>query len=96
MTACRYIESKFPAALTLRDLSRRSGRGERTLEYGFREVCDTTPMAFVRSLRLTRSRMALLFKGRYMPINEMARASGFTHTGQFSRDYHRWSAKHPP
>jgi len=95
MSACKYIESRFPAALTLSDISRKSGIGERTLEYGFREVCDTTPLTFARSLRLTRSRMALVHAGRYTPINETAKAAGFTHMGQFSRDYFRWFGETP-
>ena len=95
MSACRLIEREFPAALTLNELSRSSGVGERTLEYGFREVYGTTPLNFVRSLRLTRSRMALLRAKSYTPINEIASAFGFKHMGQYSRDYRRWFGETP-
>ncbi len=95
MSVCNYIERRFPAALKLGELSRVSGVGDRTLEYGFREVCGTTPMSFVRSLRLSRSRLALMQAKRYTPINVLAKASGFTHMGQFSRDYHRWFGETP-
>jgi AraC-like DNA-binding protein len=95
MSACRLIEREFPAALTLNELSRTAGVGDRTLEYGFREVYGTTPLNFVRSLRLTRSRMALLRATSYTPINEIASAFGFKHMGQYSRDYRRWFGETP-
>jgi len=94
-SACRLIEREFPAALTLNELARSSGVGARTLEYGFREVYGTTPLNFVRSLRLTRSRMALLRARSYTPINEIASAFGFKHMGQYSRDYRRWFGETP-
>jgi AraC-like DNA-binding protein len=95
MSACRLIERHFPVALTLNELSRDSGVGARTLEYGFREVYGTTPLNFARSLRLTRSRMALLQARSYTPINEIASAFGFKHMGQYSRDYRRWFGETP-
>ena len=61
----------------------------------FREVYGTTPLNFVRSLRLTRSRMALLRARSYTPINEIASAFGFKHMGQYSRDYRRWFGETP-
>ena len=60
VSACRLVERRLPAPITLTDLSRHCGVAERTLEYGFQQVYDTTPLAFVRSQRLTRSRTALL------------------------------------
>ena len=95
MSACRLIERQFPEAHTLKELSQHSGVGERTLEYGFREVYDTTPLTFARSLRLTRNRMALLSAKSYTPISEIASAFGYTHMGQFSRDYRRWFGETP-
>lgn len=95
MSACRLIERHFPAALTLSELSRDSGVSARSLEYGFREVYGTTPRNFARSLRLTRSRMALLSARSYTPISEIASSFGFRHTGQYSRDYRRWFGETP-
>lgn len=95
MSACRLIESHLPEVLTLDDLSRASGVSAHTLQCGFREVYGTTPRNFARSLRLTRSRMALLRAKRYTPINEIASAFGFSHTGQYSRDYRTWFGETP-
>lgn len=87
ISACRLIDRHFPTLLSLEDLSRECGVGKRTLEHGFREVYGTTPRNFARSLRLTRSRMALLRAKSYTPIHEISSAFGFGHTSQFSRDY---------
>jgi AraC-like DNA-binding protein len=95
MSACKLIERKFPEVLTLNELSRYSGVSDRTLEYGFREVYGTTPLNFARSLRLTRSRVALLRARSYTPINEIASAFGYKHMGQYSRNYRRWFGETP-
>jgi AraC-like DNA-binding protein len=95
MSACRLIERVLPAALTLDELSREAGVGARALQHGFREMYGTTPLNFVRSLRLTRSRLALLRSKSYTPISEIASAVGFRHMGQFAQDYRRWFGETP-
>jgi transcriptional regulator GlxA family with amidase domain len=85
--ACQLVERRFPKPTTLSVLSRHCGVAERTLEYGFRQMYDTTPMAYIRSQRLTRNRMALLRAPAHASISQTARAFGFTHMGQYSRDY---------
>jgi AraC-like DNA-binding protein len=95
MSACELIDRQFPAAPTVSELSQHSGVGVRTLEYGFRQVYGTTPLAFARALRLTRSRMSLLHARSYMRVNEIAGAFGYRHMGQFSRDYRRWFGEAP-
>jgi AraC-like DNA-binding protein len=89
--ACNLIERYLPKAPTLDELSRKSGLGARALVHCFREVYGTTPLNFSRSLRFTRSRMALLRAKAYTPIHEIASAFGFKNMGQYSRDYrHRF------
>ena len=95
VSACRLIEKRFPEPVTLSDLTRHCGVAERTLEYGFRQVYGTTPLAFARNQRLTRSRMALLRAAATVSIRETARAFGFTHMGQYSRDYRRLFGETP-
>ena len=95
VSACRLVEKRFPAPITLNELSRHCGVAQRTLEYGFRQVYGTTPLTFIRSLRLTRSRAALLRAAAYTSISEAARACGFTHMGQYSRDYRRFFGETP-
>ena len=89
VSACRLVDKQFPAPVTLTELSRHCGVAQRTLEYGFRQVYDTTPLAFIRSQRLTRNRMALLGARAGTSIGDTARACGFTHMGQYCKDYRR-------
>jgi len=94
MTACRLLDKHSSTPMTLSELSQRCGVGERTIEYGFRRMYDTTPMAFIKSQRLTRSRTALLRSAR-ASVSETARACGFTHMGQYSTDYRRLFGEAP-
>jgi AraC family transcriptional regulator, ethanolamine operon transcriptional activator len=79
----------------VRELSRRCDVAERTPGYGFREAYSTTPLTFVKTQRLTRSRLALLRAGVRTSIRQIARAHGFTHMGQYSHDYHRLFGETP-
>ena len=95
VSACRLVDERFPAPISLAELSRHCGVAERTLEYGFRQVYDTTPLAFVRSQRLTRNRTALLGSRATTSISDSARACGFTHMGQYCKDYRRLFGETP-
>ena len=93
--ACRLLNKRFPSPVTLTELSRHCGVAQRTLEYAFRQVYDTTPLAFIRSQRLTRNRMALLGARASTSISDTARACGFTHMGQYCKDYRRLFGETP-
>lgn len=86
--ACSYIEAQLRQPITLDDLCEAAGVRARTLEYGFREFYDAGPMAYVRSVRLCRVRRDLSEAHRLSAaVTTIARRWGFTHMGQFSRDY---------
>jgi AraC-like DNA-binding protein len=86
--ACRYIDSRLSKPISLGELSKHCGVGIRTLEYGFRQFYDTTPIGFIKSQRLTRTHTALMEpKAQATSINKLARRAGFTHMGQFCQDY---------
>jgi len=70
------------------DLCRAAGVSERTLEYAFREILGTTPMAYLVRLRLHRVRRALLAAKRgETTVSAAALDAGFWHFGDFSRAY---------
>lgn len=86
--ACRFVDSHLRRPISLAELCRHCGVGTRTLEYGFRQLYDTTPIGFIRSLRLSRAHSALLRNaGQPVSIREIATRLGFTHMGQFAQDY---------
>jgi AraC-like DNA-binding protein len=95
VTACKIVDQRFPVSITLRELAHRCRVSQRTLEYGFRQVYDTTPMRFIRSQRLSRNRAALLRSAARTSIGVTARKFGFTHMGQYSRDYRRLFGETP-
>ena len=95
VSACRLADKRFPAPVTMTELCRHCGVAQRTLEYAFRQVYDTTPLAFIRSQRLTRNRMALLGARATTSISDTARACGFTHMGQYCKDYRRLFGETP-
>ena len=72
----------------LAELCGHCGVGVRTLEYGFRQFYDATPIGFIKSQRLTRARTALARAGgQPTSISATARRTGFTHMGQYAQDY---------
>jgi AraC-like DNA-binding protein len=86
--ACRFIDSHLAKPMTLADLSRHCGAGVRTLEYGFRQFYDTTPIGFIKSQRLTRTHNALTECClQVAAISGIAKRLGFTHMGQYAQDY---------
>ncbi|HEY6644066.1 helix-turn-helix domain-containing protein [Povalibacter sp.] len=88
LRACRFIEAHLGQSISLADLCKHCGAGVRTLEYGFRQLYDTTPISFIKSQRLSRARDALLrMSGQPVVIQQVATRLGFTHMGQFAQDY---------
>ena len=86
--ACRFIDSYLGKPIGLAELCAYCGVGVRTLEYGFKQFYDTTPIGFIKSQRLTRTRGALTrARARPTSISATARRMGFTHMGQYAQDY---------
>jgi transcriptional regulator GlxA family with amidase domain len=74
--------------LRLEDLCRIAGSRPRTIEYGFREFFDVTPMGYVRNVRLNKVRQRLSRSaGKPCSISATARRWGFAHMGQFNTHY---------
>jgi AraC-like DNA-binding protein len=70
------------------DLCVALGVSERTLEYAFAKVMHLSPIAFLRRLRLHRVRQALRAATRgSTTVSIEALNGGFSHFGEFSRDY---------
>ena len=70
------------------DLCVALGVSERTLEYAFAKVMHMSPVAFLRRLRLHRVRQALRAATRgSTTVSIEALNGGFSHFGEFSRDY---------
>ena len=84
----QFIEEHARDAIALTDLTGVAGVSTRALQTGFRRFLNTTPMAYLRSIRLELARAELARAGqRGSSVAAVAYASGFAHLGRFARDY---------
>jgi AraC-like DNA-binding protein len=81
-----FIAAHAREPITLQDIAAAARTPVRTLLYGFRRFRETTPMQFLRSVRLREARDRLL-RDRSRSIAAVALECGFNHLGRFSREY---------
>jgi AraC-like DNA-binding protein len=85
-----YIEAHFAEPLSLAEIAAQAGVSARSLQNGFQAFRNTTPMAFLRSIRLQRVHRALLAADPSAArITDIALACGFNHMGEFATAYRR-------
>jgi len=78
-----YMLAHADDAITIEDLAR-------SLQTGFQRYRNTTPMAFLRDIRLQRVREELLdakLRNRPMTVTRVALDWGFSHMGHFTKAY---------
>jgi AraC-like DNA-binding protein len=84
----QFIEEHAADAIALADLIRVAGVSTRALQTSFRRFRNTTPMAYLRAIRLELARRELTNAGRQgLSVAAVANAVGFGHLGRFARDY---------
>lgn len=84
-----YIREHAREPMTAADLVAVGGVSARSIYHGFRRFRSTTPMGYLKAVRLDLAR-ATLSKGRrhgVLSVTEAATAAGYTNLSQFSRDY---------
>ncbi|MFC6067196.1 AraC family transcriptional regulator [Streptomyces ochraceiscleroticus] len=80
---------------TVLELARVAGVAPRSLQAGFRQHLETTPMAYLRRLRLERAHRDLVAAGPGVSVTEVAGRWGFTHLGRFAAAYQARYGKLP-
>lgn len=88
-----YIRAHACADLTLADIAQAAGVSARTLHRGFQRFRDTSPMGYLKDVRLDLARSALGSSGR--TVTDVANACGLLHAGKFARDYKRRFGESP-
>lgn len=83
----QYIEAHAGEPVSLEDLVRVSGVSGRALFDGFRRFRETSPMAFLRDVRLHRARDALLDACPGETVSAIAARWGFFEFGRFAGQY---------
>jgi AraC-like DNA-binding protein len=85
----KFIEEHARDAIALADLTGVAGVSTRALQTSFRRFRDTTPMAYLRLIRLELARAELAKAGQQGgSVATVANAFGFGHLGRFARDYY--------
>ena len=83
-----FMEQNARNELNLDDLAEVAGITTRALQLGFRRFRNTTPMAYLRAIRLDLARTELANAGRRgSSVAAVANSVGFAHLGRFARDY---------
>ena len=86
--AVEIIEAHAHEPLTVDDIAEAVGIGTRALQDGFRRDYDTTPMTFLREVRLRRVRTELIEADpATTTVTDVALRWGFLHQGRFSVTY---------
>jgi AraC family transcriptional regulator, ethanolamine operon transcriptional activator len=91
-----YVLDKHDEAVTVPDLCRRFYVSRRTLQNCFYEVLNTSPAAYLRSIRLNAVRRELKNPASsYQTVQDVAAAWGFWHMSQFATDYRTLFGERP-
>lgn len=85
--AIAHIEAHAKEPLTLEDIAVASGISSRGLQHAFRRALDTTPMEYLRLVRVVGAHEELR-AGVPVSVAEVARRWGFSSASRFAR-YHR-------
>ncbi|MEV4357248.1 AraC family transcriptional regulator [Nonomuraea sp. NPDC004186] len=96
--AIRYCEDHAGEAICLGDIAAAARVSVRTLQLGFREHLQTTPMAYLRSVRLAHTHADLVRiadTGSQTTVTEVALRWGFTHLGRFAALYRQTYGRLP-
>lgn len=85
--ACEVMMSRADEPLSILEICSRVGTSRRKLNACFQEVLGTTPVKYLRSLRLNGVRRALRAAGPDETVQNIASHWGFWHLSQFALDY---------
>ena len=91
-----YMREHAADNLALNAIADHVGVSVRTLQNGFRHFRATTPMTFLKSVRLNTARAALLKShATKRNVTEIAMDCGFTHLSKFAQDYRQKFGESP-
>lgn len=83
-----YIHNHAHEALSVEQLAAHAGVSVRTLFSGFREFRNTSPMAFLRDVRMEKVHEELTRQSTES-VTDIALKWGFAHLGRFSQEYRK-------
>ena len=87
--ALGWLRGHLSEPIQLERLAQISGVRPRTLETHFKMFLGTTPLGWVRRMRLARARQEMLHAGPEDTVTGVALSSGFGQLGRFAADYRK-------
>lgn len=85
--AMDFIWAHADQPITLADIASAAETSPRALQEGFRRFKDTTPITYLRNVRLMKAHEDLLNPAKPRSVSIIAVSWGFFHMGQFSAQY---------
>lgn len=91
-----YMRQHLGGNITMDALTAASGVSARTLYYGFEKYRNLSPMRYLKRMRLTSARQALIeARATGGKVSDVAIRNGYRNFSQFSRDYKEYFGKSP-
>src|ERR1700735_285573 len=87
--ALGWLRGHLSEPIQLEQLAQISGVRPRTLETHFKMFLGTTPLGWVRRMRLARARQKMLHAAPKDTVTGIALGSGFAQLGRFAADYRK-------
>jgi AraC-like DNA-binding protein len=87
--AMEYMHANVGADIRMADIARQAGTSVRTLQAAFQQFKDTTPIGYLRMIRLQGARRALMSADQSRLVADVARDWGFSHMGRFAALYYQ-------
>lgn len=88
-TIVDWVMSRRDDPPTIYEICLKFNVGRRVLNYSFVEVVGSSPLNFLRSMRLNGARRDLRKQGRNQSVQEIAGRWGFCHMPRFSTEYRK-------
>ncbi len=85
--AVKYMHAHLHQPLSVAEIAGACGVSVRSLQIGFRQFCQASPLEYLRRLRLEAVHRELALPENRLPVAEVASKWGFVHLGRFSSDY---------
>lgn len=87
--AIDYMHANLAQSITVALIAAETGTSVRALQGAFQRFKGTTPLGYLRTIRLEAARRALIGDGGSRSIADAARNAGFTHMGRFAAAYYQ-------
>ncbi|MBY3382430.1 helix-turn-helix transcriptional regulator [Rhizobium laguerreae] len=87
--AIDFMQEHIAEPISLNDIALAAKVSVRTLQQGFRQFRQTTPMSYLQDLRMAAAHRDLLDSDEKQAIADIALRWGFTHLGRFAAEYRK-------